>query len=405
MAEMPENKRIICVDDEKDIVQAYADFLAPAPSATPKRSSRGAPTATPSNNSASPDYEILRAYSGEEAIKIVETELAAGRHIAGGFFDVKMHGGIDGIQTIQEIWKRDPEINCTIVTAYQDRSVQDINELFGERFKDQWDYLNKPFNLGEITQKARQMTAAWNRRQSLAKALDDLKNAHLALVQSERMAAIGQLARGVGHEFGNILQRIVGKSDLALGENDLGKLHDSFTVVLQAAEQASLIVQNLQAMSKNSPSNKTAVNIKAVFADTLRLVHHELTKNSVNINDKSTDCPPILANAVELQQVFMNLVINALHAMQPKGGILEVGCGVEGTTITAWVKDSGCGIPADVLPRIFEYAFTTKGDKGNGLGLSITKQIIEKHNGTIQVTSAPGSGTTFKLVFPGGATK
>lgn len=385
------NNRIICVDDEKDIVQAYVDFLAPAPSGAPKVSSRAAAPAAAAPMSSSLNYEILKCYSGEEAIALVKSELAAGRRIAGGFFDVKMEGGIDGIQTIQELWKIDPGLNCTIVTAYQDRSVQDINQLFGPDHQDQWDYLNKPFTQGEIVQKARQMTSSWNRREML-------KATQEQLVRAERMAAIGQVARGVGHEFGNILQRIVGKADLSIHEKDQAKLQDNLKIILQATERAAVIVRNLQAFSKGS-NVKTAVDVGKVIGDTIALMNHELMKHSIKIDDKRQAAPVVTGNVVELQQVFMNLMINSMHAM-PSGGTLQVGVGEKDGAVVAWVTDTGTGIAPEVLPRIFEYAFTTKGDKGSGLGLAISKQIIEGHGGTITVQSQPGKGTSFVIRMP-----
>jgi signal transduction histidine kinase len=401
MDQPAQNNRIICVDDEVDIVQAYIDFLAPTPSVTPKRSSRGpAAPAAPAQVDA---YVILKAHSGEEAVATVKAELAAGRRVAGGFFDVKMEGGMDGIQAIQEIWKLDPEVNATIVTAYQDRSVQDINQLFGSRFKDQWDYLNKPFTQGEIVQKARQMTASWNRRRNLEDAMAKLQSTQLQLIATERMAAIGQVARGVGHEFGNILQRIVGKADLALNHADVPKIHESLKVILQASERATVIVRNLQSLSRVNQA-RGVVEPAKVIGEILALMNHEFVKGSVTVEDKRANCSPIKVNAGEIQQVLMNLMINAIHAM-PSGGKLEVGCGEDATGTLIWVKDNGSGIPPDVLPRIFDYAFTTKGEKGSGLGLSISKQIVESHGGRIHVESVVGKGSLFALKLPkaGGA--
>lgn len=392
------NQTILCVDDEKDIVQAYVDFLEPAATGTPKRSSRGA---APVAEAQTPDdtYAILRAYSGQEAIDLVYAQLSAGKRIAAGFFDVKMEGGIDGIQAIQEIWKLDPEMHCTIVTAYQDRSVQDINQLFGPRFKDQWDYMNKPFTQGEILQKARQMTAAWNRRRSLEEALDQLKAAQEQLIVSERMAAIGQVARGVGHEFGNILQRLVGKADLSLSEKDPAKIAANLKVILEAAERASIIVRNLQSFSKGATAAAAQVSLEKVIGDTVNLINHEFVTHKVQFVDKRTPCAQVAANNVELQQVLTNLAINAMHAM-PSGGTLEIGCKDDGASVIAWVQDSGTGIAPEVLPRIFDFAFTTKGDKGSGLGLSISRQLVEKYKGTLEATSEPGKGARFTIRLP-----
>ncbi|MBL7716772.1 MAG: hypothetical protein JNL01_15005 [Bdellovibrionales bacterium] len=386
---MSENKVILVVDDEKDIVEAYVGFLTPTRTSTQKVSSRGgagAPAAA-----AASEYELIQAASAEEALKKVEEHYQAGKRIAGGFFDVKLEGGMDGLSLIRELWKKDPQILCTVVTAYQDRSIDDIDLLFGEKFKDQWDYLNKPFTRAEIMQKARQMVASWNRR-------EQLKLAQEQLIHAERLAAVGQVARGIGHEFGNILQAIVGKADLALMETSDDKVKEKLKTILSASDRASLIVRNLQFFSKKQAAPaKTALD--KIFTNTLSLIDHELKKHSVKIQQKLEPNAFVKGNAPELEQVVLNLIINAMHSM-PSGGEVELGCGIEGKFARAWVKDTGTGIPPDVLGRIFDFAFTTKGEKGSGLGLSIAKKIMEEHQGKIEVESKVGQGTQFTLVFP-----
>ena len=148
------NNRILVVDDEKDIVQAYVDLLNPTRSGSVKHSSRKSAAVNNAEEKANvSEYEILKAYSGEEALELIQAEYKAGRRIVGGFFDVKLEGGMDGLQLIRELWKLDPDLLCTVVTAYHDRSIDDIDQLFGSQFKDQWDYLNKPFTQAEIVKK------------------------------------------------------------------------------------------------------------------------------------------------------------------------------------------------------------------------------------------------------------
>ncbi|HRK01243.1 MAG TPA: ATP-binding protein [Oligoflexia bacterium] len=392
------NNLLLVVDDEKDIVQAYIDFLV-IEGKSERKSSRSKGNANENLEQNTETYEILKAYNGPEALKVVEGELKNGRRIAGGFFDVKMDGGMDGLQTIKEIWKRDPKVNCTIVTAYQDRSVQDINQLFGESFRDQWDYLNKPFTSGEILQKARQMCASWNRRSNLEDSLKMLQEMQAQLVLSERMSAIGQVARGVGHEFGNILQRILGKADLSLNETDPGKIKENLSLIIQAVDSASVVIRNLQSFSKNSDQKK-AVSVAQVFTDTLMLINHDLKKGNIETKVEKGESALVEGNPIELQQVFLNLIINAMHAM-PKGGVLSVSIKNDNSRVRITVSDSGVGISPENLPKIFEYAFTTKGEKGSGLGLSISQKIIEDHRGTIKVASELGKGTTFEITLPG----
>lgn len=233
----------------------------------------------------------------------------------------------------------------------------------------------------------------------LGETLDALKATQMQLVQSERMAAIGQIARSIGHEFGNILMAIMGNVDLATAAKDPGKIQGNLDTILRAAERASLIVRNLQSFSKTE-QRKDRTEPATMIRATLTLLQHELKKNSVIPEEKCEPCSPVLVTAAEIEQVLMNLIINAMHAM-PKGGVVEVGCrnGEDGKVVL-WVKDSGTGIPPEVLPRIFEYAFTTKGNKGSGLGLAISKQIVESHEGTINVQTEPGKGTIFEITLP-----
>ena len=157
------NDTVLVVDDEPAILDAYAHYLDPPQAPTVFRSSRGG---SPVRAAAWPQirYRLLRAHSGEEAVQLVRLEAEAGRPIAAGFFDIKMPGGMDGLETIRAVREIDPDILCAVVTAYNDRSVDDIARYFPAQRQDEWDYLNKPFTEGEIQQKARNLTSSWMRR-------------------------------------------------------------------------------------------------------------------------------------------------------------------------------------------------------------------------------------------------
>ena len=398
---LEQNRTLLIVDDEPETLKGYADFLTPREAQAARKSSRAKADAAAPSSGPSPGerYTLLAAKSGEEAVELVKQELAAGRRVAAGFFDVKLEGGMDGLATIAAIKALDKDLHCVVVTAYHDRSVEEINQLFGEDFKDQWDYLNKPFTQGEIVQKARQMVAAWNRRRQV-----EAINAQL--VRSERLAAVGQVARGVGHEFGNILLRIIGKTDLALMEKDVTKIHDHLKVVMTAAERAGTIVRNLQSFSKAEPRMQSAP-LSAPLEESLSLVNHELVKASVKLEKKFSETPPVKIDAGGLSQVFLNLFINAAFAMS-KGGTLTVTLeqapgpepGGSAKGVVARIADTGTGIPPEVLPRIFDFAYTTKGDRGSGLGLSVSREIVEAHGGKIWVKTELGKGTEFAVWLP-----
>lgn len=395
---MEDNKTILIVDDEPETLKGYAEFLTPGAPTAARRTSRAEaePVAPPPAAFPAEGYTLLLAPSGEKAVELVKAELQAGRRVAAGFYDVKLEGGMDGLATIQAIKAMDKDHRCVVVTAYQDRSVEEIHRLFGEEFKDHWDYLNKPFTQGEIVQKARQMIGAWNRDVRL-------QAVNKQLVRAERMAAVGQVARGVGHEFGNILLRIVGKTDLALMEDDVGKIKDHLKVVMSAAERASVIVRNLQSFSRTEPQLQSSP-VKVPMEEALSLINHELGKASIEVERDFRTTSPARIDPGAMGQVFLNLLINASHAM-PKGGKIRVTIenanGPDGKPgVAVHVTDSGSGIPPEVLPRIFEFAYTTKGDRGSGLGLSVSKEIVEAHGGQIQVKTQVGRGTEFIIWIP-----
>jgi signal transduction histidine kinase len=389
-----ENRTLLIVDDEPETLKGYVEILSPKAQTAARKSSRLKAEEAPAASNET--FNLILAETGEQAIDLMKKELQAGRRIAAGFFDVKLGQGLDGLETIRTIKELDRDIYCAVVTAYHDRSVDEINDIFGDDFKEQWDYLNKPFTQGEILQKARQMIAAWNRHRLLA-------SMNQLLMRSERMAGIGQVARGIGHEFGNILMRIMGKADIALMETDPAKMKEHLEVILKASERAKNIVRNLQSLSKSEPHFENA-EINKPIQEALSLFSHDLVKVSVKLEQSLQAVPKTRIDTGGLAQVFLNLFINAAHAM-PQGGILKVETltakneeGVLG--VVAKVSDSGVGIEPAILPKIFDFAFSTKGSSGSGLGLAISQEIIVAHQGKISVKSELGKGTEFQIWIP-----
>mgnify|MGYP001590014853 FL=1 len=393
---MQANQTLIIVDDEPETLRGYEQFLAPKDSGQVRKSSRRAVESS-AIESNSEQFNLLLAKSGEEAVELVKNEIQKDRRVAAGFFDVKLEGGMDGLQTIQAIRALDQDIHCVIVTAYHDRTVDEINQLFGDKFKDHWDYLNKPFTQGEILQKARQMLAAWNRK-------IENEAMHLQIIRSERMTTIAQIARGIGHEFGNILLRIMGQTDLALMEQNPKKTEKCLQIIMTAAERAGVIVHNHQTFAKVQATQQLG-NITKAIDEAYALIEHELRKTGVQVTMSYATVPDQMIDLGALGQVFLNLFINASHAM-PNGGIIKVIVEPAKDPVTkthgvvARVIDSGTGIPKEVLPRIFDFAFSTKGEKGSGLGLSVSKEIVEAHLGRIAVTTEVGKGTEFSVWIP-----
>jgi len=247
----------------------------------------------------------------------------------------------------------------------------------------------------------------------------ELEDAQAQLIQSEKMAAVGQLSAGVAHELNNPLGGILGYAQYTLEkmnrkpfEEISCKEFETYRKHLKDIEAQSrrckTIVQNLLKFSRSSSKIDTSeVSINDVLIETISLIEHQLTMQKVTLTtDLQEDAPIIQANAGLLQQVFTNIIINALHAMSQGGNLLVTSrhspeLGEFSGAIEISFTDDGCGIPAEIQKNIFEPFFTTKSiGKGTGLGLSVSYGIIKEHGGEIKVESVEGCGTTFTIILP-----
>jgi signal transduction histidine kinase len=171
--------------------------------------------------------------------------------------------------------------------------------------------------------------------------------------------------------------------------------------IVKQSFRASEIVNSLLKFSRVSGSDYSEINLNRVIEETLSLVDPMLRASRITLNAQlAPDLPLIYGNAGKLQQVFMNLILNARDAM-PRGGELTLATEAENSTVLVEVTDNGVGIPPDHLNKIFDPFFTTKGtSRGTGLGLAVTYGIIREHSGKINVESSQGKGTTFRLEIP-----
>jgi diguanylate cyclase (GGDEF)-like protein len=181
---MPAEWRILVVDDEEAILDTYRHYLAPDLDPYVVRSARMAATRPGAEKE---HYQIVAATSGEQALVLMQTELAAGRRVPCAFFDMKMPGGIDGLETMRRARALDADLLCCVVTAHQEYSIDEINRLFAGGHEDEWDYLNKPFTEAEIRQKARNMIWSWRRRRSQEQHGEDLSSAIAVTGELRRM--------------------------------------------------------------------------------------------------------------------------------------------------------------------------------------------------------------------------
>jgi two-component system, NtrC family, sensor kinase len=223
------------------------------------------------------------------------------------------------------------------------------------------------------------------------------------LVQADKLSSIGLLAAGVAHEVNTPLAVISTYAQMLAKQ--MAEDAPQKTVILdKIAKQtfrASEIVNSLLNFSRTSSTSFGDVNLNRVIQETLSLLEHQLQKSGVQIkSDLETSLPPIHGNTGKLQQVFLNLFLNARDAMSG-GGTLEVRTWLDGVAVKVDVADSGHGIAPEHLRRIYDPFFTTKGaQKGTGLGLSVTYGIIQEHGGSIEVTNRPDGGARFRLELP-----
>lgn len=226
------------------------------------------------------------------------------------------------------------------------------------------------------------------------------------LVQSRKIAAVGTLTSGIAHELNNPINNIVLtaeslKEDFQdLSQEDaMGLIQD----ILMQSERASEIVKGLLDFSRSEHPEFEAMSIGAVVQDTLKLVRNQLTLSGINVEqDIPPDLPPIHGERKSLQQVFLNLFINAIQAMLD-GGTLHIRAhpSPDGQWMVIDVIDTGVGIDPEHLPQIFDPFYTTKQvGRGTGLGLSVTYGIVEKHGGHIGAKSSKGAGATFTVTLP-----
>jgi two-component system, NtrC family, sensor kinase len=239
-----------------------------------------------------------------------------------------------------------------------------------------------------------------------------LKAAQKKLLQADRLASLGQLAASVAHEINNpisgvlnlsmLLQRIVDRADQVPPER-LPEFRRYLSQVVTETSRVGRIVADLLAFSRRARRPDTLASIKEIVENTVTLVRHKLELGGVHLAlDLGADVPPLRCDPSQVQQVVMNLVLNAAEATPP-GGTVSASTGVESGTgrLVLEVADTGAGIPPEIVDKIFDPFFTTKEEgKGVGLGLAVVYGIVQSYNGEIEVRSTVGAGTTFRVLLP-----
>jgi len=235
---------------------------------------------------------------------------------------------------------------------------------------------------------------------------DQTRDLYGQLLQAEKLAALGQTISGVAHELNNPLATILTWADrLSQGPVD-EKTKRGLDTILSESERAAKIVRNLLTFARKRQSTRSMVDLNMVVRETVALRAYEQRLADVTVVDAlSASLPKVFADAHQIQQVLLNLIINAEQAMLGAHGrgilLVRSSYDVERESIVLEINDDGPGIAADVQPKIFDPFFTTKEvGKGTGLGLTVAYAIVQEHGGRIRVASHPGAGTSFYVELP-----
>lgn len=383
-------KRILVVDDDKAILESLSFFL--------------------NSNS----FEVVTALDGEEALAIFK-----GSEITIVLVDVKMPG-MSGLEVIKRIKEMNEDCLVMAITGYA--SLGDAIQAIK---LGAYDYLTKPFDVMEnvvmacrrgleqyyrIQQKKNMIETLKRLNQEVLDKSSQLELAQAQLVQSAKLAAMGELGAGVAHELNQPLMGISMYMDSIKRKLAVKADQETLDIIEKVKNQLkrmSGVVDNLRTFSRDSKPHYEELDINQPLLDGFNLLRQQMVDYGIDAQIKlGENLPKIKGDANRLQQVFINIIANAKDAvsqMEVKRDLrvlIESRLSCDGRMVEVKIEDNGPGIDPDIQSRIFDPFFTTKEEgKGTGLGLSISYGIIKDHHGCIRLNSQPGQGARFSIFF------
>lgn len=284
------------------------------------------------------------------------------------------------------------------------RALRDLTELVGENTLHRVEVLTLDGDkrMLEINRTIARQGAEVTGTQGIIRDITEHRILLQQLVSSERMAATGRLATGVAHEINNPLQAMTSQlraleARVAAGQ----EIRTQLDTLTDGIERIRSIVRSLLDLHRMAGRERSAVDLNESAKRILALVGQQMHERGIQAAEEfASELPIVMGSPQEIQQVILNLVVNSIEAM-PNGGVLTVSTSVDAESVRLQVCDTGVGIPAEHLPQIFEPFFSFKpGESGTGLGLYLSKNIMELHNGGITAESEKGKGACFTLMFP-----
>ncbi|HUU00864.1 MAG TPA: ATP-binding protein [Myxococcota bacterium] len=357
---------------------------------------------------------VHTAITGEQGLEVLEREKDVQVVISDFFMP-----GMDGVAFLKEVRGSWPDIQRVMLTGQA--SFEAIERAINEA--EVYRFLNKPWNDSQLVASVRECVdhvglirsnrdfkaELAERNLQLEEVNRDLERQveqrTRALVQAEKMVALGRMAGGVAHEINNPLGGILAFVQLLLRDGpglERGQLDESLNTIQGCALRCKEIVDNLLSFSRPpSPGDRSRLGINGVAESAAAIVRlHPKAKRVAIGLDLDPGDPQVLGQAGKLEQIVVNLLQNAFFESEPGQEVL-VKTGMEGDKVALWVRDHGQGIPPRVLPRIFEPFFSTKEPgEGSGLGLFISYGIAREHGGELSAENSEGGGATFTLRLP-----
>ncbi len=446
--------RILIVDDNRAIHQDFQKVLNPEGKAD--ASLDEAEAALFGSSSADPvhgiHFQLDSAYQGKDALDLVRQGKDGGNPYAMAFMDIRMPPGWDGIETTAKVWEVDPDLQVVICTAYSDYSWDDMVRKLGK--SDRMVILKKPFDHIEVLQLANSLTQKWQFLQESKAKMADLEQTVVSrtaqLIQAQKLESVGQLAAGIAHEINTPIQyigdniRFVGESfeelrgllaehqkllaavrsnsltpellaqvEAAVEKTDVAYLNKEIPAairqLLDGVESVASIVQAMKEFSHPGTNQKVPTDLAHAIQSTMAVARNEWKYVADVETQFAPDLPPVPCLPGELNQVLLNLIVNAAHAIgdavKNKSGAkgkITISTRQDGRSAEIRISDTGTGIPEDIRHRVFEPFFTTKEvGRGTGQGLAIARtSIVKKHGGELTFETKVGEGTTFFVRLP-----
>ncbi len=430
------NNRVLVIDDNRAIHEDFRKILCPPQDDIEQAEAAFFGDAAPEEKH--PTFEVDSAYQGEDGVAKLCQSVDEGRPYAVAFVDVRMPPGMDGIETIACLRALCPDIQIVICTAYADYSWQEIVGRIGR--SDQLLVLKKPFAAVEALQIACALTEKWTLNRQVRGKLEETEsivaertrelreaNENLRLeierrqkmesqfLRAQRLESIGTLASGISHDLNNVISPILMSAPLLRSDLSTEAREEIITTIETSAERAASIVKQVLTFARGAEGEQVLLQPKYILREISKIASETFPREIQIESVPARDLSCVQGDTTQLQQVLMNLCVNARDAM-PDGGSLKIEAdnfdideeyasmtpgAHAGHYVRIRVSDTGTGIPDAILDKVFDPFFTTKpAGKGTGLGLSTAMGIVKGHGGFITVQSTLGRGTTFELFIP-----